>query len=125
MRNIMTKCLLIIFGTALFISNVSAGDSAADIKARMNKRISQVKALKVKGIVGENNKGFLEFVGASKEGADVVFAENSDRSKVYAAIAKQQGSAAELVGKLRASKIASLAAKGEWIQDASGKWIKK
>ena len=31
--------------------------------------------LKAKGIVGENNKGYLEFIGGKKEKADVVAAE--------------------------------------------------
>ncbi|OGV38650.1 MAG: hypothetical protein A2020_03760 [Lentisphaerae bacterium GWF2_45_14] len=128
MRNFITKTVSTFFGvffiTALFISSAAA-DSSSEIKARMDKRLSQIKVLKVKGVVGENNKGFLEFVGGSKDGADIVEAENSDRAKIYAAIAKKQATSAELVGKHRAAKLATLAVRGEWIQDSSGKWMKK
>ena len=106
-----------------FVVGVSV--SADDIKTRMKKRLPVLKELKAKGIVGEDNQGYLQFVGSNKEKADVVAAENKDRKTVYAAIAKQQGTTAELVGKRRAMQIAKRANKGEWVQDASGKWIQK
>lgn len=99
--------------------------SAEEIRDRMIARLPVIKALKAKGIVGENNKGFLEFVGPKKEQQDVVAAENQDRAKVYNAIAKQQGTTAELVGKHRAVQIATKAQAGEWLQDANGKWYQK
>lgn len=98
---------------------------ADDIKARMKNRLPVIKQLKDEGIVGEDNKGYLQFVGGKKAKADVVAAENKDRETVYTAIAKQQGTTAELVGKRRALQIANNAAPGEWIQDAGGNWIKK
>ena len=106
-----------------FVVGVSV--SADDIKTRMKKRLPVLKELKAKGIVGEDNQGYLQFVGSNKEKADVVAAENKDRKTVYAAIAKQQGTTAELVGKRRAMQIAKRANKGEWVQDASGKWLQK
>jgi uncharacterized protein YdbL (DUF1318 family) len=54
-----------------------------------------------------------------------VAAENNDRETVYAAIAKQQGTTAELVGKRRALQIANRAKPGQWVQDASGNWLQK
>ena len=96
-----------------------------DIKARMKNRLPVIKELKTEGIVGEDNKGYLQFVGGNKAKADIVAAENKDRKTVYTAIAKQQGTTAELVGKRRALQIAKRAAPGEWIQDAGGNWIQK
>jgi uncharacterized protein YdbL (DUF1318 family) len=104
---------------------LSASSFADDIKARMKERLPIIVELKAKGIVGENNKGYLEFVGGKKEKEDVVAAENEDRQEVYTAIAKQQGTTAELVGKRRALQLAQKADPGEWVQDASGKWIQK
>ncbi len=98
---------------------------ADDIKARMKNRLPVIKQLKAQGIVGEDNKGYLQFVGGKKEKADVVAAENKDRQTVYAAIAKQQGTTAELVGKRRALQIAKKAAPGEYVQDTGGNWIQK
>ena len=118
----LTKILtLLLIGT--FMTGVSA--FADDIKARMKNRLPVVKELKAKGIVGEDNKGFLQFVGGKKSKADVVAAENKDRKTVYAAIAKQQGTTAELVGKRRALQIAKKANSGEWVQDANAKWLQK
>ena len=106
-----------------FVAGVTA--FADDIKTRMKKRLPVLKELKARGIVGEDNMGYVQFVGAKKEKADIVAAENKDRKTVYAAIAKQQGTTVELVGKRRALQIAKKAKPGEWVQDASGKWIQK
>jgi uncharacterized protein YdbL (DUF1318 family) len=118
----ITKILTFLI-IGFFVLGVTA--FADDIKARMKNRLPVIKELKIEGIVGEDNKGYLQFVGANKAKADVVTAENKDRKTVYTAIAKQQGTTAELVGKRRALQIAQKAAPGEWVQDADGKWIQK
>ena len=120
-RTFMMTLTFVLIG--FFVVAVSA--SADDIKTRMKKRLPVLKELKAKGIVGEDNKGYVQFVGAKKEKADVIAAENKDRKTVYAVIAKQQGTTAELVGKRRAMQIAKKANPGEWVQDASGKWLQK
>jgi len=99
---------------------------ADDIKSRMQERLPTIVQLKADGTVGENNSGFLQFVpGAAVKMQDVVTAENKDRKMVYEAIAKQQGTTADLVGSRRAIQIAEKAGRGEWLQDESGKWYKK
>jgi uncharacterized protein YdbL (DUF1318 family) len=116
---------------ALFILSVFSTEGmcfagAEDIKARMQERLPTIVQMKADNIIGENNKGFLEFVpGAAASMGDVVSAENNDRQTVYSAIAKQQGTTAELVGMRRAIQIAAKASPGEWLQDESGKWYKK
>ncbi|MGD2184889.1 MAG: YdbL family protein [Desulfobacterales bacterium] len=106
-------------GVSAFSADINA------IKASMKKRLPVIEALKAKGILGENNRGYLEFVGSKKESADVVAAENKDRKAVYAAIAKQQGTTVEVVGTHRARQIVLKADPGEWLQDANGKWYQK
>ena len=98
---------------------------ADDIKTRMKNRLPAILELKAKGIVGENNSGYLEFVGKQKGSPEVVAAENDDRRAVYTAIAKQEGTTVELVGKRRALQIAQKADSGDWLQDASGNWYQK
>ena len=98
---------------------------AASIKDRMVARIPAINALKDKGIVGENNKGFLEFRGKDQPQKEMVQDENKDRSAVYGAIAKKQGVDATLVGQRRAKQIADIGSPGHWFQDAKGKWYKK
>lgn len=97
-----------------------------EIKARMQERLPTLDQMKTEGIIGENNLGFLEFVpGAAKQKQDVVKAENQDRQTVYDAIARQQKTTAEFVGKRRAIQIAEKAEPGVWLQDSSGNWYKK
>ena len=123
MKRITIVAMLLIFILGMMITHVNASSKA--IKQRMIKRLPEIKALKDQGIVGENNKGYLEFVGPKKTKANVVKAENNDRKQVYQAIAKQQGTTVELVGKHRAVQIANKARPKDWLQDADGKWYQK
>jgi len=98
---------------------------AQDLKSRMIERLPIIVELKEKGIIGEDNMGFLQFIGPQKEQEEVVKAENRDRATVYGAIAKQQGTTVEKVGRRRALQIAEKAKSGEWLQDSAGKWYQK
>lgn len=96
------------------------------IKARMEQRISAIDALKDRGLVGENNQGFLEPRGSLTPGDQkVVSDENADRRAVYAAIAAQTGASADDVGHRRAEQIAGASKAGVWIQAADGSWSQK
>jgi len=123
-----TKIFIIMISlllSVILITGASAFAGSEKIKARMKERLPVIKALKAEGVIGENNKGYLEFIGGNKAKEDVVNAENNDRKKVYSAIAKQQGTAFDLVGERRAKQIAKKAKPGQWIQDQSGKWHQK
>lgn len=120
------KTVFRIAGYALLLTLLFSGVAfAQDIKTRMLERLPQIKELKVNGIVGENNRGYLEFIGEKKEGDDVVAAENADRRRVYEAIARREGVSVDIVGQRRALQIAEAAEKGEYLQDAQGKWYQK
>ena len=122
----LKKVIAIIFVFILGVLITTDVNSASDsIKQRMIDRLPVIKALKDQGIVGENNLGFLEFIGNRKEKADVVAAENVDRKSVYEAIAKNQGTTVEVVGQHRAIQLADKAQSGDWLQDANGKWYQK
>jgi hypothetical protein len=103
----------------------SASAYCGDIKDRMKDRLPRIIELKAAGIIGENDKGLLAFVGGDRQEQDLVDAENKDRLLVYSAIAKQQGTTADVVARRRALQIAENAKPGEWLQDASGKWSRK
>jgi len=98
---------------------------AQDIKARMKDRLPQIVDLKTRGVVGENNQGYLEMLKGQTEKQDVVQAENNDRRAIYEHIAKKTGADVAVVGQRRAIQIAEKASAGEWLQDASGNWYKK
>lgn len=85
-----------------------------------------IDALRMRQVVGENNRGFLE-ARAQLQSAEekAVSEENSDRAKVYGALAAQTGSSVESVGRARATQIAARASRGVWIQDSAGGWRQK
>ncbi|MBC8040565.1 MAG: DUF1318 domain-containing protein, partial [Opitutaceae bacterium] len=79
---------------------LASAQNLGEIRARMEKRVAQVDVLKASGVLGENNRGFLEV--RAGDDAGVAAAENADRGVVYAALAKQTGATADAVGKARA-----------------------
>lgn len=111
--------------SVFLITGASAFAGSEQIKARMKQRLPVIKALKSQGIIGENNRGYLDFIGGNKAKQDVIHDENKDRKAVYTAIAKQQGTTVDVVGKRRAKQIANRAKSGQWIQNESGKWYQK
>lgn len=98
---------------------------ADDLADRMTKRRPQIEQMKKEGILGENNKGYLEFVGDVVKNKALVDAQNADRKTGYAIVAQKQGVAVEQVAKVRAAYYAKKAKSGEYYQNSSGKWIKK
>ncbi len=112
--------LFIVCALCLFLNHAAA----AGIKERMKARVPEINTLKSQGVVGENNKGYLE-IRQQGGGQALVNDENVDRKKVYTAIAKQQGASADLVGKRRAKQIAQRAKPGTWLQNEQGEWYKK
>jgi uncharacterized protein YdbL (DUF1318 family) len=116
--------IVMIFG-GIFASVSSFAEDINAIKAEMEKRLPAIVELKSKGIVGEDNSGYLQFVSGKREKEAVVQAENQDREKVYSAIAKKEGVSVNQVGQRRATQIAEKAKKGEWLQSQGGKWHQK
>ena len=112
--------ILLVWITA---GQVMAG--ADDIKSRMKKRLPVIENLKAKGIIGENNRGYLSYVGTKRENEAVVKAENKDRKTVYKALAKREKVPVEELERLRAKNLAAKADPGDWIQDAGGNWYQK
>jgi hypothetical protein len=121
----MTKRNYITIIISSLILLFAVNSYAQGIKERMKERLPIIVDLKNQGIIGENNLGYLEFIGNKKEKEDIISAENKDRKKVYEAIAKKEGSDAETVGKHRAIKITEKADPGDWLQDGDGKWYQK
>jgi len=123
MTDKITKIVVLIL--LVFACSYSFAQDAKELKTRMMERIPLIQALKSKGIIGENNLGYLQFVSSGKEQEGLVNSENTDRTAVYTAIANQQGTSADLVGKRRAIQITEKAGAGEWLQDSTGKWYQK
>jgi uncharacterized protein YdbL (DUF1318 family) len=119
---------LIALSIALLVGGMAVTAHAQDLNAvknRMAQRLSKLDEFKAKGLLGENNKGFVELRGSDAAAGDVMAEENKDRGDVYAAIAKSNGTSADQVGRARARKIATESAAGVWLQKDDGSWYKK
>ena len=55
----------------------------------------------------------------------MVDAVNAKRRAIYAARAKEQGTAADQVGRVYARQILGKAPAGTWFLQESGKWVRK
>ncbi len=124
-RSYLFRLLFLIAASVIGATLVRA-ESLGAVKARIEQRLAAVDALKDRGVIGENNRGFVEVRGtAAAADQRIVADENADRQTVYAAIAAQSKESAEAVGRTRAQKIVAAARPGQWIQDAGGAWKKK
>ena len=92
-------------------------------------RFETIRDLKASGLIGENNRGYLEVIhqrGTSGKG--FVEAENADRRTIYNAIVAQNllpPSALAQVEAAFAEVQRDRAHSGESIQLPSGEWVKK
>ncbi len=128
MKNAITLILSALILTSVALQPASGAVAQGEqIKNSMLARKPQIETLKNSGKIGEDNKGFLAAVSGGLDGAaqEIISGENSDRRQVYAAIAKNQGTTAALVGTRRAAQLAEQARPGQYIMNAAGKWIKK
>ena len=106
---------------------VAAGLARAQgARERMEQRLPTLDAMKMRGVVGENNRGFVEVRrGGGEKAANVVAAENQDRAEVYGNIAQRFGITPDEVGRRRARKIAEISSPGVWLQAPDGSWYQK
>jgi uncharacterized protein YdbL (DUF1318 family) len=119
-RIFQLSILLII---CVFVSSQIA--VAGSIKQRMKQRLPVIAHLKAKGLIGENNRGYLGYVTSAKPKQDVIAAENRDRKTVYEYFAKQQNTSVELVEKIQAKRKAAKTKPGEFFQGPDGVWHRK
>ena len=121
MRNSLK--IFIVFMACLVVSSQPVW--AEGIKERMIQRLPAIADLKTKGIIGEDNRGYLGFVSSTRAQEDVIAAENADRKTVYEAFAKQQNTTLDVVENVQASRKAEKAQPGEFFQKPDGSWVKK
>ena len=98
---------------------------AGGIKKRMKLRLPAIAELKTKGIIGENNRGYLGFVTGSRAKKALIAEENKDRKKIYIYFAKQQKTTLDTVEKVQAKRKADRVHPGEFFQKPDDTWVKK
>ncbi|MBT5814166.1 MAG: DUF1318 domain-containing protein [Opitutales bacterium] len=128
MKTIRITLSLILTLSALAVLPQSANAQAEEngIKQRILQRVGAVDELKIKALLGENNKGLLEQRAMlAPAQTKVMNEENADRKALYAILAKRLGLSVTVVGQGRAESIRKKSAPKLWIQEPSGKWLQK
>ena len=128
MKTIRITLSLILTLSALAVLPQSANAQAEEngIKQRILQRVGTVDELKIKALLGENNKGLLEQRAMlAPAQTKVMNEENADRKALYAILAKRLGLSVTVVGQGRAESIRKKSAPKLWIQEPSGKWLQK
>ena len=92
-------------------------------------RVHELQALKAKGLIGENNKGFIEILKPIQpKEKSLVEAENHDRKFIYDTVVTQNYLGTKGLEKVEedfAKTHRARAKKMDLIQTASGAWVQK
>ena len=98
----------------------------AALESRKN-RYEELSALKQKGIVGENNQGYVAVISSDPQAEALVAAENGDRKIIYQTIAEQNDLKDQInvIEKVFAEVQRDKAQAGEKIQSEDGQWVVK
>jgi len=108
---------------------VVAQEPMEDIRTRMKERFKTLQDLKIKGKIGETQKGWIEAVH-EENAKDLVIkkiieAENGDREKLYKIIAKRSDTTPKAVGEQNALRIFKKAKPGDLFKGKDDKWRTK
>ena len=101
-----------------------------EVEAALNNRrdrFEQLEGLKAKGIIGENNRGYVEVLMKGQGAEGLVESENNDRKVIYQTIADQNNlkDQLEIIEQAFAEVQREKAEVGEKIQTEDGEWIVK
>ena len=134
----LIKTAVMAFMLIALVSNVWAAsydikEMTLEVKSALDSRRArneQLRSFKAQGIIGENNKGYVQILGLSVSSAadDLIAAENQDRKMIYNTIVTQNNLPSEslsTVEQVFAQVQRDKAASGDRIQDVSGNWVTK
>lgn len=101
---------------ALVLAVLAAGPAVA----------SPLDDAKQAGYVGEQADGYLGVrPGAPDSAHELAATINAERGTRYAEIAAANGASPAAVAALAGKKLIARAPAGQWVRDASGKWLRK
>ena len=112
MKNLTRFVLVVVFASVLAF----AGNAFA----------LTLDVAKSQGLVGETQGGYLAAVkSADSDTEKLVNQVNQQRKAKYTAIAQKNGTTISAVEKLAAKKAIEETSPGNYVQDASGAWVRK
>ena len=133
----ITLLFLLMAGTVILKSSPSFAEAQYKIKemtpevqaaldARKG-RFDKLRELKAKGLIGENNRGYVEALGDDPEAKSLADAENKDRKFIYKTIGEQNNltDAMATIEKVFAQVQRDKAIPGDKIQQDDGQWTTK
>lgn len=91
-------------------------------------RYQELQGLKAQGAVGENNRGYVAAIQETPAAKSLVSAENRDRKTIYQAIAVQNQLGATglaVIETVFAEVHHENSRSGDYVQNATGQWLKK
>jgi uncharacterized protein YdbL (DUF1318 family) len=91
-------------------------------------RYSQIQQMKNGGVLGENNKGYVEVLKPLPDADAIASDENADRRKIYQAIVSQNNLGSAGMGPVQtafAEVQREKASAGDYVQLPSGDWVQK
>ena len=114
------------FAEAQYNIKVMTPDVQAALEARKN-RYEKLRELKDKGLIGENNHGYVEALVDDLEAKSIVEAENQNRKSIYKTIEEQNNltNALSTIEKVFAQVQRDKAVPGDKFQQDDGKWSAK
>jgi uncharacterized protein YdbL (DUF1318 family) len=123
--------LVIMAGTVLAAGAYDIKQMTPQVQSALDgrkQRFAQLKSLKAQGVLGENNRGYVEVLGAAADARALADDENRDRKAIYEAIVVQnnlgKGALATVEG-VFAEVQRQKASAGDRIQSQSGEWVIK
>lgn len=126
---LLLSCMMCLFASAVMAqASYDIKEMTPAVKSALESRkarFGELKSLKAQGLVGENNRGYVQLLGGPAQNKSVVDAENRDRKLIYQTIVEQNGLAADslaTVEKVFAKVQANKADHGEKVQDEAGQW---
>ncbi|HLD70053.1 MAG TPA: YdbL family protein [Candidatus Omnitrophota bacterium] len=133
---IFTVSVLAVSGIFNFPHNIFAEgkydikEMTPEVKTALENRRSrfdELKNLKAQGIVGENNRGYVEVPGDDPSARNLVENENADRRIIYKTIEVQNNLSGALatIEKVFAQVQRDKANPGDKIQTEDGAWVTK
>jgi len=95
------------------------------VSAPVDAQSMSLQQAQEQGLVGERTDGYVGIVKQAPGINRIVDDTNLKRRQLYRDIARKNGIPLDAVEKLAAEKAAQRAGSGEFIQDASGNWVRK
>ena len=80
---------------------------------------------KSQGLIGEQANGYIGLIKDSTEAKALIEDINTKRKEAYISLAKKNNLKLQDVEKLAGKKLTKKAVPGEFIQSATGAWVKK